>query len=58
MNVVLEHTIVLKYVITLMEASLVDVIMDIHWMLMELLVTVYIRCIKCVIIERLRARFV
>ena len=52
------NTIALKYVITLMEASLVDVIMDIYWMLMELLVTVYRRCIKYIVIERLRARFV
>ena len=58
MSVVMEHTIALKYVLTLMEASLVDVIMDIYWMLMELLVMVYTRCIKHIIIERLRARFV
>ena len=58
MNVVMGHTIALKYVITLMEASFVDVVMDIYWMLMELLVTVYMRCSKHIIIERLRARFV
>ena len=58
MSVVMEHTIVSKYVLTLMEASLVDVIMDFYWMLMELLVTVYTRYIKHIIIERLRARFV
>ena len=58
MNVVMRQTVALKYVLTLMEASLVDVIMDIYWMLMELLVKVYTRCIKHIIIERLRARFV
>ena len=58
MNVVMGETIALKYVLTLMEASLVDVTMDIYWMLMELLVTIYMRCIKHIIIERLRARFV
>ena len=42
MSVVIEPTIALKHVQTLMEASLVDVIMVIYWMLMGLLVMVCI----------------
>ena len=40
MSVVMEPTIVPKHVQTLMEASLVDVIVVIYWILMGLLVTV------------------
>ena len=42
MSVVMEHTIALKHAQTLMEASFVDVIMVIYWMLMGLLVMVCI----------------
>ena len=41
MSVVMEHTIAPKRVLTLMEASLVDVIMAIYWILIGLLVMVY-----------------
>ena len=40
MSVVMEQMVAPKYVRTLMEASLVDVMMVIYWMLMELLVMV------------------
>ena len=40
MSVVMEHTIAPKYVQTLMEASLVNVMMAMNWILMELLVMV------------------
>ena len=40
MSVVMEQTIVPKYVLTLLEASLVDVVVVIYWTLMGLLVMV------------------
>ena len=45
MSVVMEHTIALKYVLTLMEATRVDVMMVIIYTLIMLLVMV---CTKCV----------
>ena len=40
MSVVMEHMIVPKHVLTLMESLIVDVIVTIYWILMELLVKV------------------
>ena len=48
MSVVMEYTIAPKYVQTLMEASLVNVMMAMNWILMELLVMV---CIYSIYIQ-------
>ena len=42
MSVMMEHMIALKYVQTLKEAIFVDVIVDLYWTVMELLVMVNI----------------
>ena len=49
MSVVMEQTIALKYVETLKEASIVNAILALYWMLMELLVMVCTRNIYIVL---------
>ena len=51
MSVVMVQTIVTKHVLTLMEASLVDVIVVINWTLMGLLVIVSTSCFGSTILK-------